>query len=67
MNFKLVTYLKVSHSQHQEEKHREALAKLGGSIIVLEKEGNGSYTSVDQDRKALEKQWNAFHVKLYYV
>jgi len=67
VNFKLVTYLEASHPEHQGEKHGEALAKQGGSIIVVARGGNGSYTSVDKDRKALEKQWNAFHVKLYYM
>ena len=34
-----------------------------GPCIVVARGGNGLYTLADQDGKALEKQWNSFHLK----
>ena len=34
-----------------------------GPYTMVTRRGNGSYTSVDQDRKETEKQWNSFNLK----
>ena len=45
--------------------------KLGpnwkGPYIIIARGGNGSYTLVDQGGSQLNKGWNSFHLKRYYM
>jgi len=49
-----------------EKNTRKLRSNWEGPYTVVAREGKGSHTA-SQDGKTLDKQWNSFHLKRYYV